>query len=209
MRWFLGLASHITTNFLAENSTCALNVPEARCQVSFHWAEMVWAGPCSRRRHQGTVRPWFQLFRVPCISRPWSVTWSSQPSHPPPPPSCEDTITLMAHLGNLAIARPLTCSHLHSPCCHRRGQSQVLGCSQAAFGTSVSPSQEGGLLEGGTSHRCRAGGGQDSQELLGGSMWPSGGSTLCKCLAHRSWDYRRCGAEHGERVRGCKASPAG
>lgn len=151
MRWFLGLASHITTNFLAENSTCALNVPEARSQVSFHWAEMVWAGPRSRRRHQGTMRPWFQLLRVPCISRPWSVTWSSQPSHPPPPPSCEDTITLTAHLGNLAIARPLTCSHLHSPCCHRRGQSQVLGCGQAAFGTNVSPSQEGGLLGGRTS----------------------------------------------------------
>lgn len=65
--------THVTTNFLAENSTCALNVPEARSQVSFHWAEMVWAGPRSCRRHQGTVRPrLFQLLGVPCISRPWS-----------------------------------------------------------------------------------------------------------------------------------------
>ena len=46
----------------------------------------------------------------------------------------------------------------------------------------------GGRLIGGAHFTGRrAGGGQASRELLGGSMWPGGGSTLCRCLAHRSW----------------------
>lgn len=55
-----------------------------------------------------------------------------------PPLFGEDT--LRAHLGNLAIAGPLTGSRLHTvPVAIEKGQSQVLGSSPAAFGMSAPP----------------------------------------------------------------------
>ena len=129
-------------------------------QVSFHWAEIVWAGPCSAEGAGDSPSsplpaPWGPV-RFSAV-----VTWPPQPSHPPPR-FCEDTVTLRARLGN-SIARPPTGSRQHSPCCHRRGQSQVLRSSLAAFGMSSPHRRDTYRGVGGTSRGRRAGGGQDSK----------------------------------------------
>ena len=120
--------------------------PEARC----HFTGLKWCG--QGRAPAGGTRGQCVLGSSSSGSRAFLGRGRSRgllSHHIPrrlPPVRTQSHLT--AHLGNLAI---LTCSHPHSPCCHRRGQSQVLGCGQAAFGTNVSPSQEGGLLGGRTS----------------------------------------------------------